>query len=206
VARYTDPVCRLCRAEGVKLFLKGDRCNTAKCAITRRNYRPGQHGQARIKQSEYALRLREKQKVRRVYGVLEGPFRRYYAEAVRQRGVTGEILLQLLERRLDNVIFRLGLASSRAQARQFVGHGFFAVNGTKTDIASYNVKPGTVIQVLEKKVAFFKARMELNSTPNVPAWLTLEAEKLTGTVVRLPAREEIDTPTNEQYIIEYYSR
>jgi small subunit ribosomal protein S4 len=206
VARYTDAVCRLCRAEGIKLFLKGDRCNSAKCAITRRSYRPGMHGQARQKLSEYAIRLREKQKVRRVYGVLEKQFRKYYHEATRVRGVTGEVLLQLLERRLDNVIFRLGLASSRPQARQFVRHGFFTVNGVRTDIPSFNVKPGMVIKVTEKKTDFFKKRLEVATLPRVPSWLVLDAEKLTGTVNSLPTREENDTPANEQYIVEYYSR
>jgi small subunit ribosomal protein S4 len=206
VARYTGPVCRLCRAEGIKLFLKGDKCNSAKCPVVRRAYRPGMHGQARVKLSEYGLRLREKQKVRRFYGVLEKQFRAYYAEAVRQRGVTGEILLQLLERRLDNVIYRLGLAVSRPQARQFVRHGFFAVNGTKTDIPSYQVKPGMTIQVVQKKQDFFKARLEGVTTPRVPTWLTLDTAQLTASVVNNPAREEIDTPANEQYIIEYYSR
>jgi small subunit ribosomal protein S4 len=206
VARYTGPVCRLCRAEGIKLFLKGDKCNSAKCPVVRRAYRPGMHGQARVKLSEYGLRLREKQKVRRFYGVLEKQFRAYYAEAVRQRGVTGEILLQLLERRLDNVIYRLGLAVSRPQARQFVRHGFFAVNGTKTDIPSYQVKPGMTIQVVQKKQDFFKARLEGVTTPRVPTWLTFDAAQLTASVVNNPAREEIDTPANEQYIIEYYSR
>lgn len=206
MARYTGPVCRLCRAEGIKLFLKGDKCNSAKCPVVRRAYRPGMHGQARVKLSEYGLRLREKQKVRRFYGVLEKQFRAYYAEAVRQRGVTGEILLQLLERRLDNVIYRLGLAVSRPQARQFVRHGFFAVNGKKTDIPSYSVKPGTTIQVLQKKQDFFKARLEGVTTPRVPTWLSFDVAALTASVVNNPAREEIDTPANEQYIIEYYSR
>ena len=206
MARYTDPVCRLCRAEGVKLFLKGDRCNSAKCAITRRSYRPGQHGQARQKLSEYAIRLREKQKCRRVYGVLEKQFRRYYDEATRQRGVTGEILLQLLERRLDNVIFRLGLAASRPQARQFVRHGFFTVNGVKTDIPSFQVKPGMTLKVVEKKQNFFKQRLEGTTAPRVPTWLTLDTAQLTASVASLPTREEIDTPANVQYIVEYYSR
>jgi small subunit ribosomal protein S4 len=206
VARYTDPVCRLCRAEGIKLFLKGDRCNSSKCAIVRRAYRPGMHGQARQKLSEYAVRLREKQKVRRVYGVSEKQFRMYYDKASHARGVTGEILLSLLERRLDNVIYRLGLAVSRPQARQFVRHGFFAVNGTKTDIPSFIVKPGQTLTVVEKKVNFFKARLEGQTRPTVPAWLTFETDKLTGVVGRLPAREEVDTPANEQLIVEYYSR
>lgn len=206
MARYTDPVCRLCRAEGIKLFLKGDRCNSNKCAIVRRAYRPGQHGQARVKMSEYGLRLREKQKVRRVYGVSEKQFRMYYDKAAHGRGVTGEVLLATLERRLDNVVYRLGLAASRPQARQFVRHGFVEVNGVRTDIPSFIVKPGQVIKVVEKKTAFFKARLEGVTAPRVPAWLVFEADKLTGNVTRLPAREEIDTPANEQYIVEYYSR
>ena len=206
MARYTDPVCRLCRAEGIKLFLKGDRCNSGKCAIVRRQYRPGMHSQARQKLSEYAIRLREKQKVRRVYGVLEKQFRKYYHEATRVRGVTGEVLLQLLERRLDNVIFRMGLASSRPQARQFVRHGFIEVNGKRTDIPSFNVKPGMTIKVIEKKTDFFKKRLEGVTAPRVPSWLSFEADKLTGAIVSLPTREENDTPANEQYIVEYYSR
>lgn len=206
MARYTDPVCRLCRAEGIKLFLKGDRCNSAKCAITRRSYRPGMHGQARQKLSEYAIRLREKQKVRRVYGVLEKQFRKYYHEATRVRGVTGEVLLQLLERRLDNTVFRMGLASSRPQARQFVRHGFIEVNGRRTDIPSFNVKPGMTIKIVEKKTDFFKKRLEGVTAPRVPSWLSFEADKLTGSIVSLPTREENDTPANEQYIVEYYSR
>lgn len=206
MARYTGPVCRLCRAEGIKLFLKGDKCNTAKCPIARRPYRPGMHGQARIKLSEYAIRLREKQKVRRFYGVGEKQFRRYYATATRVKGVTGHILLQLLERRLDNVVYRLGLAASRPQARQFVRHGFFALNGRRTDIPSAQVKVGDTVQVLEKKVDFFKARLAEGTTPRVPSWLTLDIEKLSATMATLPAREEIDTPTNEAYIVEFYSR
>jgi len=206
VARYTDPVCRLCRAEGIKLFLKGDRCNSSKCSIVRRAYRPGMHGQARQKLSEYAIRLREKQKVRRYYGVSEKQFRMYYEKAANSRGVTGEILLSLLERRLDNVVHRLGLAASRPQARQFVRHGMFEVDGRKTDIPSYIVKPGQTLKVVEKKVNFFKARLEGVTVARVPAWLTFETEKLTGTIGRLPAREEIDTPANEQLIVEYYSR
>jgi len=206
VARYTDSVCRLCRAEGIKLFLKGDRCNSPKCALTRRSYRPGMHGQARQKLSEYAVRLREKQKVRRVYGVLEKQFRRYYKEATRLRGVTGEVLLQLLERRMDNVVFRMGLASSRPQARQFVRHGFFAVNGVRSDIPSINLKNGVTIAVVEKKQAFFKARLEGLHSVRVPSWLSFDATTLTGHVVSNPTREENDTPANEQYIVEYYSR
>lgn len=206
MARYIDARCRLCRAEGIKLFLKGDKCASAKCPVSRRSYRPGQHGQARHKPSEYAIRLREKQKVRRVYGVLEKQFRRYYAEAVRQRGVTGEVLLALLERRLDNVIFRLGMASSRSQARQFVRHGMIEVNGVRTDIPSFQVKPGMVIKAVEKKTDFFKKRLEGVTTPRVPSWLAFEADKLQGSVVSMPNREENDTPANEQYIIEYYSR
>ena len=206
MARYTGPVCRLCRAEGIKLFLKGDKCNSGKCPITRRAYRPGQHGQARQKLSEYAIRLREKQKVRRFYGVGEKQFRRYYATATRVKGVTGHILLQLLERRLDNVVYRLGLAVSRPQARQFVRHGFFAVNGRRTDIPSFQVKVGDTLAVNENKVEFFKARLAAGNPPRVPSWLTFDAEKLTASMATQPAREEIDTPTNEAYIVEFYSR
>lgn len=206
MARDTGPDCRRCRAEGMKLFLKGDRCNTGKCGVVRRAYRPGQHGQARVKLSEYAIRLREKQKARRMYEVLERQFRKYYDMATRTKGVTGVRLLQILESRLDNVVFRLGLAGSRSQARQFVRHGHILVNGRRVDIPSVLTKVGMVISVSEKSTDMFKKRMETVAAPKVPNWLNFEAEKLTGTINSVPSREEIDTPVKESLIVEYYSR
>ena len=206
MARYTGPVCRMCRAEGVKLFLKGAKCNTSKCAIVRRSYRPGQHGQARHKVSEYGLRLREKQKARRFYGVLEKQFASYYELADRKAGVTGERLLQLLETRLDNVVHRLGFAPSRPAARQMVKHGHFLVNGRRVDIPSYRLRPGDVISVKEKSGDFVKLQLAATPTSKVPTWLTVDVAALTGTVNALPTREEIDAPIREQLIVEYYSR
>lgn len=215
MARHTGPVCKLCRREGVKLFLKGDRCMTSKCAMERRAYPPGEHGSTRgrgrgrrRKPSDYALQLREKQKVRRVYGVLERQFRRYYAEAERMPGLTGGNLLQLLERRLDNVVYRLGLADSRAQARQLVCHGHFAVNGRKMDIPSYVVRVGDVITVRErsKKSTYFKERAKRLGRQPLPAWLTLDSKALEGRVAALPARSDVDVSLNEQLVVEYYSR
>ncbi len=213
MARYTEAVCKQCRREGVKLFLKGDRCMTSRCAIERRGYPPGEHGNPkgrgrRRKPSDYALQLREKQKIRRIYGVLERQFRRYFAEAERMPGRAGENLLQLLERRLDNVVYRLGLADSRAQARQLVSHGHIAVNGHKVDIASYIVKPGDVITVREqsKKSVYFKECAKGLGRKRIPAWLTLDARALEGRVVALPARSDVDVTLNEQLVVEYYSR
>lgn len=210
MARYTESVCRLCRREGLKLFLKGERCYTPKCAIDRRNYPPGQHGQARRrKESEFGLQLREKQKVRRIYGVLERQFRRYYEEATRQKGVTGEILLQLLETRLDNVVYRLGFASSRPEARQLVRHGHFAVNGHKVDIPSIQVKVGDEIALREGSSASpkFKDMREFAATQNSPGWLQKNPETLTAKVLALPRREDVDDiPISEHLIIERYSR
>lgn len=206
MARYTDPVCRLCRAEGIKLYLKGERCNTGKCAIVRRSYRPGQHGQARHKVSEYGLRLREKQKARRIYGVLERQFAEYYQKASRKVGVTGESLLQLLEMRLDNVIYRMGFAPSRPMARQMVRHGHIAVNGRRVDIPSFQVKPGMIVSVPEGSQTFVKNVMATSTLPRVPAWLTFNPDALTGTISKAPAREDIDSPIREQLIVEYYSR
>jgi small subunit ribosomal protein S4 len=208
MARYTGPVCRLCRRERMKLFLKGTRCMGPKCAIERRPYPPGQHGRGRIKESEYLVQLREKQKARRIYGVLEKQFRRYYEEADRSKGVTGTRLLQILELRLDNVVYRGGLAMSRDQARQFVSHGHFQVNGRKVDIPSYRVKAGDVVQVRERSqtvgriveaAAFAAGRV-------IPDWLLLEAGELRITVVSEPAREMIDVPVQEQMIVELYSK
>jgi small subunit ribosomal protein S4 len=208
MARYTDAVCRLCRREGVKLYLKGDRCYSDKCAIDRRPYPPGQHGQGRKKQSEYGLQLREKQKARRVYGILENQFRRYYEEAARRKGVTGENLLQLLESRLDNVVYRLGFAASRAEARQLVTHGHFTVNGKRVNIPSYILRPGDVVGIREKSLETprIKELLEAAEGKTVGAWLERDLDTHTGRFVRLPAREEIDVPVAEQMIIELYSR
>lgn len=208
MARYTGPVCRLCRREGIKLYLKGDRCYTDKCAIDRRAYAPGQHGQGRKKTSEYGLQLREKQKARRIYGILERQFANYFEKAERQPGVTGENLLRLLERRLDNVVYRLGFACSRPEARQLVKHNHFTLNGHKANIPSMLVKVGDVIQVKEKSLdsAKFQEIKEniVHRTP--PAWLELDHEQLTGKVVALPTREQIDAPIEEHLIVEMYSR
>lgn len=208
MARYTGPVCRLCRREGLKLYLKGERCLTEKCSVDKRPYAPGQHGQGRKRASEYGQQLREKQKARRYYGVLENQFGRYYEEAARRRGVTGENLLELLESRLDNVVFRLGLAGSRAEARQLIRHGHFNVNGGRVNIPSYLVSEGDVVVVREKsrEIARVKELVEALTGRTVPAWLQLDVEALNGKVLRKPAREEIDTPIAEQMIIEHYSR
>lgn len=210
MARYTGPVCRICRREGMKLFLKGERCYTPKCSIDRRNYPPGQHGQARRRNpSEYGLQLREKQKVRRIYGIGERPFRNYYFEAARRKGVTGEILLQLLELRLDNVVFRLGFASSRPEARQLVRHGHFAVNGHKVDIPSYQCKVGDEISLRQRSSSSvkFKDIRELAAQHTSPAWLEKNAETLSAKVLAVPRREDIDDiPIAEHLIIERYSR
>lgn len=210
MARYTGPVCRLCRREGSKLYLKGDKCFSDKCSFSRRAYAPGQHGQgqARKKVSEYGIQLREKQKARRIYGVLEKQFRAYFEKADRMKGITGENLLVLLERRLDNVVFRLGFASSRTQARQLVRHGHFTVNGHRVDIPSYLTKPGEVIQVAEasKESPLIKEMAEGLKTKTAPAWLELSAADQSGKVVRYPAREEIDISIQEHLIVELYSR
>lgn len=208
MARYTGPVCRLCRREGMKLYLKGDRCFSDKCAIDRRNYAPGQHGQRRSKNSEYGLQLREKQKVRRVYGVLEGQFRGYFGKADRQQGVTGENLLRILERRLDNVVFRLGFADSRAQARQLVRHNHFTLNGHKANIPSMQVHVGDVIQLKEKSKnsIVIKEIIENLGQKTPPAWLELDKENLAGRVIALPNRDDIDLPIQEHLIVELYSR
>lgn len=211
MARYIDPVCRLCRTEGEKLFLKGDRCFTPKCSFERRSYPPGVHGrqgQFRRKESDYGNQLREKQKVRRLYGVFERQFRRYFQEAQRQKGLTGANLLTILESRLDNVIYRLGLASSRAQARQLVSHGHFEVNGRKTNIPSFIVSEGDMISVRanSRKTNFFKEVAKSIDEGRVPGWLSLNEAELSGRVVSKPAREHIDVTLNEQLIVEYYSR
>ena len=209
MARYTESVCRLCRREGTKLFLKGDRCYGAKCAVTKRHTPPGQHGQARTrKQSEYGVQLREKQKCRRAYGVLESQFRKYFDMASNMRGVTGENMLCLLERRLDNVAYRLGLGESRPMARQIVLHGHIRVNGQKVDIASYLIKVGDVITVREasRDIPVFKALREQGAGKPVPKWLEMDAETLTGKVVSLPQRDDIDLTIEEHMIVEFYSR
>ena len=208
MARYTDAVCRLCRRENQKLFLKGDRCYTEKCAIARRAYAPGQHGQGRSKVSEYGTQLREKQKAKRYYGVLESQFRGYFEQASRMKGKTGENLLSLLETRLDNVVYRLGFAMSRAEARQLVRHAHFTVNGKKVDIPSFLVKPGMVVALKEKSRSLdkFKAVIEANSFRQPPKWLEYDAANSMAKVVAIPAREDIDLPIEEQLIVELYSK
>lgn len=209
MARYTGPVCRLCRREGSKLFLKGDRCYTDKCAIDKKNYAPGQHGQGRrSKTSEYGLQLREKQKARRIYGVLEKQFRNYFAKADRQQGVTGENLLRLLERRLDNVVYRMGFAGSRSESRQMVRHGHFTLNGKKVNIPSLQVKIGDIIEVKEgsRENLRLKELIEAASKKTAPAWLEVNTDQFAGKVVAFPSREDIDAPLEEHLIVELYSR
>lgn len=208
MARYTGPQCKLCRREGLKLYLKGDRCYTGKCAIDRRSYAPGQHGQSRKKVTEYGLQLRAKQRARRIYGILEKQFHGYFEEANRQPGVTGDNLLRILERRLDNVVFRLGLASSRVEARQIVTHGHFEVNGRKVNIPSFLVRVGDEIAVAEgsKKSPQIKELMERAGEKTPPAWLEYNAEQVKGRVIALPTRELIDVPVEEHLIVELYSR
>lgn len=208
MARYTGPVCRLCRREGMKLYLKGDRCYTEKCAVDRRNYAPGDKGQSRRKMTEYGLQLQEKQRARRIYGVLERQFRRYFDLAERQKGITGENLLRLLERRLDNVVYRLGLASSRTQARQLVRHGHFTVNGRRVSIPSYLVRSGDEVAVAEnsRNLAIIKEQVESAAHKTPPAWLEVDMEGMRGRVVALPTREDIDVPIKEHLIVELYSR
>ena len=208
MARYTESVCRICRREGQKLFLKGDRCYTDKCAVSRRAYAPGQHGQSRRKLSEYGMQLREKQKVRRAYGILEGQIAHYFDLANKKQGVTGENLLSLIERRLDNVVFRLGLAVSRPEARQLVSHAHFLVNGKKVNVPSYLVKVGDVITVCETSRSSSKFDAVLASTESrlVPKWLDMNRETLEGKVVAFADREDIDLPIEEHLIVELYSK
>ena len=208
MARYTGPVCRLCRREGLKLFLKGERCYTDKCAIERRNYPPGEHGQARPKFSEYSVQLREKQKLRRMYGVLEGQFRRYFEMADRGKGVTGETLLQLLERRLDNIVYRIGFATSRSEARQLVRHGHFRVNGRKVNVPSYLVRSGDTVSVRERsqKVARIQEALELAQRRGIPDWLEVTPEAFAGRVKALPVRSDLTMPINEKLVVELYSK
>ena len=206
MARYTDANCRLCRREGQKLFLKGDRCYSTKCAMERRGYAPGQHGQGRSKASDYALQLREKQKTKRFYGLQETQFRNLFDKADRKSGITGENLLIMLETRLDNVVFRLGFASSRKEASQLGNHGHFTVNGKKVNIPSYTVKPGDVIKVKEKSTNSPKFKEVKEMTITVPEWVSVDVEKLEGKVLSVPTREQIDTPVAEHLIVELYSK
>ena len=208
MARYTGPVCRLCRREGQKLFLKGERCYSEKCSLGRREYAPGQHGQGRKKTSEYGMQLRAKQRARRYYGVNEVQFHHYFEIAERKTGVTGENLLRILESRLDNIVYRAGFASSRAEARQLVGHGHFEVNGKRVDIASCLIKAGDVISICEKSRSSekIKAVLEANGGRPVPSWLNVNSEAFSVSVVNLPDRDAIDAPVEEQLIVEFYSK
>ncbi|RMG59080.1 MAG: 30S ribosomal protein S4 [Deltaproteobacteria bacterium] len=208
MGRYTGPVCKLCRREGLKLFLKGDRCFTDKCSFERRPYPPGQHGHRRVKYSDYGIQLREKQKVRRMYGIMERQFRIYFYRADRMKGKTGDNLLSLLERRLDNVVYRLGFAVTRREARQLVGHGHFKVNGRKVDIPSYLVRKGDVIELKEKSRNIAKINENLDTIvrKGIPSWLELYREEYRGVVKDLPKREDILEPINEQLIVELYSK
>ncbi len=208
MARYTEAVCRLCRREGQKLFLKGDRCYTQKCAMECRPYPPGMHGQGRSKTSEYGLQKREKQKARRYYGVLESQFRKYFEMASKRQGQTGENLLSILESRLDNTVYRLGFAMSRAEARQLVGHGHFTVNGKKVNIPSFLVKPGMVISLKEssRSLEKIKANVEANAFRQPPKWLEYDANNMVAKVVALPTKEDIDLPIEEHLIVELYSK
>jgi len=208
VARFRNAVCRLCRREGMKLFLKGERCFKPSCAIEKRNYAPGQHGQRRQKIQAYGVQLREKQKTKRIYGVLERQFRRHFGEAERQRGITGENLLSILERRLDNVVYKLGFASSRAQARQIVAHGHVLVNDRRVDVPSFDVRAGVSVAIKEgsRKNPVILAAIEQARSRGVPRWLSLDAEGLRGTVSSVPTREDISLPIQEQLIVELYSK
>ncbi|MGB9710984.1 MAG: 30S ribosomal protein S4 [Thermodesulfovibrio sp.] len=208
MARYTGPLCRLCRREGMKLFLKGTRCYTEKCAFERRKYPPGQHGHNRGKLSDYGLQLREKQKVKRIYGVMERQFKNYFEKATKMKGVTGENLLKLLERRLDNVVYRMGFAQNRRQARQLVKHGYFLVNGRKVDIPSYLVRPGDIIEIIPsgKELEIIKESFTLAEQRGFPEWVEVNTEEMKGKFLRLPERDEIQLPVQEQLIVEFYSK
>lgn len=206
MARYTGPSCRLCRREGMKLYLKGERCYTDKCAVTRRAKAPGQHGDRRTKVSNYGLQLREKQKVKRYYGLLEAQFRNYYSIAEKQQGITGDNFLSILERRLDNVVYRLGFAASRKEARQLVRHGHFTLNNHKANIPSMLVKPGDIIDVKEKSKNSPKIKELKEKAVTVPKWLDADVEKLQGKVVAMPVRDDIELPIEEHLIVELYSR
>ena len=209
MARYRESVCRLCRREGMKLFLKGDRCFKDSCAIEKRNFAPGQHGKDRkSKVIGYGLQLREKQKVKRIYGLLEGQFRNYFEKAERRKGVTGDTLLQMLERRLDNIVYRLGFATSRAQSRQLIGHGHVRVNSLKVNIPSFQVKAGDVISIREKsqKNPLIVNSVEMVGSRGIPSWLELDGSKFSGKVLSLPKREDINLPVQERLIVELYSK
>ena len=206
MAKYLEASCKLCRREGTKLYLKGDRCYSEKCAFVRKGYPPGQHGRGRQKVSEYGLQLREKQKARRIYGILERQFKRYFREAERRKGITGEILLQILESRLDNMVYRMGFARSRADARQLVRHGHFLVNGHKVNIPSYLTRPGDVIAVREKVKKSFLMSWRSGGCQGIVDWLEVDREKMSGKIARLPSREELDVPITEHLIVELYSR
>ena len=208
MARYTGAVCRLCRREGQKLFLKGERCYSDKCSVALRGYAPGQHGQGRKKSSEYGMQLRAKQTARRFYGVQENQFHHYFEIAERKQGITGDNLLRILESRLDNVVYRVGFASSRAEARQLVGHGHFEVNGKRVDIASYLLKAGDVVSICEKSRGSekIKAVVEANSARPVPQWIDVKRDQLTAKVIALPTRDQIEAPVEEQLIVEFYSK
>lgn len=209
MARYLGPVCKLCRREGTKLYLKGDRCFTEKCSVVRRPYPPGQHGQGRFKLSEYGLRLREKQKMRRIYGLLEDQFRAYYGSASRMKGRTGEEMIGLIERRLDNVVYRMGFAATRAQGRQLVRHSHVLVNGRRVNIPSYRVRDNDKIEIREKshKIQYITAALAAAQTRAIPSWLDVDKEKFSGVFKSLPPRDELNEPLiREQYVVEYYSR
>ena len=208
MARYTGAVCSLCRREGQKLFLKGERCYSEKCSVGLRGYAPGQHGQGRKKSSEYGMQLRAKQTARRFYGVQENQFHHYFEIAERKQGITGDNLLRILESRLDNVVYRVGFASSRAEARQLVGHGHYEVNGKRVDIASYLLKAGDVVSICEKSRASekIKAVVEANSARPVPEWIDVDRNNLSAKIIALPTREQIEAPVEEQLIVEFYSK
>jgi small subunit ribosomal protein S4 len=209
MARYTGPVCKLCRREGMKLYLKGERCFSEKCGVVRRPYPPGQHGQGRIKMSEYGLRLREKQKTRRIYGLLEKQFRGYYSAASRMKGRTGEEMIGLLERRLDNVVYRMGFVQTRAQGRQLVRHNHILVNGKRVNIPSYRVRDSDKVEVREKskKIAYVKSALDAAAGRQIPSWVEVDKDKLSGVFKSAPPREELNEPlVREQYVVEYYSR
>lgn len=208
MSRYQGPVCRLCRREGMKLFLKGDRCFTIKCAVEKRNYVPGEHGQRRAKLSDYGLQLREKQKLKRIYGILETQFQNYFRQASRQKGITGLNLVRLLELRLDTIVHRLGFAASQAQARQLVCHGHFLVNGRKVSIPSYLLEPGDVVEVREgsREREVIQAALESAKKRSIPSWLELDAVNFKGKVVALPAKEELPVPVQDQLVVALYSK
>jgi small subunit ribosomal protein S4 len=208
MARYTGPVCKLCRRERTKLFLKGARCESSKCAVERKPYPPGEHGRGRVRETEYLIQLREKQKARRIYGVLEKQFRNYYKEAARQQGITGEALLRMLEGRLDNVVFRATFAESRAQARQLVSHGHFRVNGRRVTVPSYQVKPGDVVTMKDRSKEMLVVQHSIDTAGQrlVPEWLDVDTDARKVTVTDLPSRAQIDTQVQEQLIVELYSK